>query len=206
MQRKQKQIESLHELPPYTVIFSEGTKTEPYYISGMANVINSKYAAFGKENRIVVIGTGRNTQDLLRHARNVVEDRYTNSQVVYLMYDKDDFPLDNFDNTQFGAEGKQSRQEYRVAWSNECIELWFVLHFQELEANVCRSQYHEILKRYLSYEKNLDNIYELLCDRTEMAIKRARNLMAKYEPNTPPSQCAPATRVHELVDFLRMYL
>ncbi|WP_304969408.1 RloB family protein, partial [Romboutsia ilealis] len=46
------------------------------------------------------------------------------------MYDKDDFPLDNFDNTQYSAEKRKEIRKYRVAWSNECIELWFVLHFQ----------------------------------------------------------------------------
>lgn len=34
MQKKQKNIEELHKLPPYTVIFSEGIKTEPFYIRG----------------------------------------------------------------------------------------------------------------------------------------------------------------------------
>lgn len=34
MQKKQKQIN--YELPRYTYIVSEGTKTEPYYISAIA--------------------------------------------------------------------------------------------------------------------------------------------------------------------------
>jgi hypothetical protein len=32
MQKKRKKIEELHKLPPYTIIFSEGIKTEPFYI------------------------------------------------------------------------------------------------------------------------------------------------------------------------------
>lgn len=58
------------------------------------------------------------------------------ARVVWLMYDKDDFPLDNFDNTQHSAEGKIDSRQYKVAWSNESLELWFVLHFQDLTANV----------------------------------------------------------------------
>ncbi len=40
MQKKQKRIEELHRLPPYTVIFSEGIKTEPFYILGLTQQIN----------------------------------------------------------------------------------------------------------------------------------------------------------------------
>jgi hypothetical protein len=213
MRRKRKKIESIHELPPYTVIFSEGTKTEPLYIKGMAKAINNTYAAYGQRDRITVVGTGRNTQGLLRYAQNEVKQKYPDSQIIYLMYDKDDFPPDNFDNTQFSAErmrgkaeNKRVKQEYRVAWSNECIELWFVLHFQELESNISRTQYHKILNQHIPYEKNMENLYDLLRDKTKVAIKRARNLMNQYELGAPPSKCAPATRVHELVEFLIEYL
>lgn len=33
-------------LPPYTYIVSEGTKTEPYYIEAMAQVINENIESF----------------------------------------------------------------------------------------------------------------------------------------------------------------
>ena len=42
-----------------------------------------------------------------------------------------------------------------MAWSNECIELWFVLHFQELAVNNGREQYQRILKQKYGYEKTL---------------------------------------------------
>lgn len=64
------------------------------------------------------------------------------------MYDKDDFPLDNFDNTQYSAEGRNVERVYKVARSNECIELWFILHFQDLNSNVGRERYNEILNNY----------------------------------------------------------
>ena len=206
VQRKQKRTEALQLLPPYTVIFCEGTKTEPLYIQGLANRVNDKYKDFVKKDRVVIEGTGRNTQDLLRFARKTVESKYPNCQIAYLMYDKDDFPSDNFDNTQFSAEKRKDNREYRVAWSNECIELWFVLHFQDLESNVHRSQYREILKGHFPYEKNLEDLYDLLCDKTPSAIKRSRELYESYEPDTPPSKRAPATRVHELVEYLSEYL
>lgn len=206
MQKKRKNIEELHKLPPYTVIFSEGIKTEPFYIQGLTKQVNQKYAQFTSGDRITVVGTGRNTRSLLNYARKKVSADYPECRAVWLMYDKDDFPFDDFDNTQFSAVDKICLQEYHVAWSNECIELWFILHFQPLFSHIGREQYHDILKGYFPYEKTLENIYDILKDKTHIAIARAKTLYASYDEDTPPSQRTPATRVHELVDFLNSYL
>jgi len=118
MSKKKKKVEELQELPPYTVIFSEGIKTEPFYILGLSQQVNQKFSEFSSNDRIVVIGTGRSALSLLEYARRIVREKYSEYQVVWLMYDKDDFPYDDFDNTQFSAEGKNSNQIYHVAWSN----------------------------------------------------------------------------------------
>ena len=205
MKRKKKKIETLHQLPPYTFIISEGTKTEPYYISGLVDAINKKYYDFSREKRINVKGTGRNTRSLLSYARKQVYEEFPQATIVWLMYDKDDFPYDDFDNTQFSAESRSDEREYKVAWSNECIELWFILHFQDLYSNVGREQYRNILNRYFDYEKNLVNIYEILKDNTATAINRARQQYEQYG-SEPPSKRCPATRVFELVEELQNYL
>lgn len=206
MQKKKKKIEKIHELPPYMYIISEGTKTEPYYIKGMVDEINKKYYDYLSDKRIEVKGTGRNTRSLLNYARKQVQKDFPEAEVVWLMYDKDDFPYDDFDNTQSSAENKNDKREYKVAWSNECIELWFVLHFQELNSNVGREKYQSILKSYFNYEKNLINIYEILKDKTAVAIKRARKQYEEYDNKIPSSQRCPATRVFQLVEELQKYL
>lgn len=203
MQKKKKEL--LDELPPYTFIISEGTKTEPNYISGLTDIVNQKFSEFTSGPRILVKGTGRNTKGLLDYARKQVDIEFPQAEVVWLMYDKDDFPLDNFDNTQYSAEKRKDFRQYRVAWSNECIELWFVLHFQELTVNNGREHYQEILRKKLGYKKNLTNLYELLQDKTEIAIERARRQYEAYI-DTPPSKRCPATRVYELVEELRKYI
>ena len=203
MQKRKKAL--LDELPPYMYIISEGTKTEPNYMKGFADAINTKYYGFSSGPRVLVRGTGRNTKGLLRFAREQVEKEFPQAEVVWLMYDKDDFPLDNFDNTQFRAEERKESRQYKVAWSNECIELWFILHFQELTVNNGREQYQEILKQKFGYEKNQENLYELLKDKTELAIQRAKRQYESYD-NAPPSQRCPATRVYELVAQLQGYL
>lgn len=111
MQKKQKEIN--YVLPRYTYIVSEGTKTEPYYIESIARIINEKYREFSTGRFIVVHGIGRNTKGLLDYARANVDKEFPQAEVVWLMYDKDDFPLDNFDNTQYSAEDKRDAREYQ---------------------------------------------------------------------------------------------
>ena len=161
MKKRQKQME-IPLLPPYTYIISEGTKTEPYYIGTIAERVNEKYREYSTGKRIIVEGTGRNTKSLLEYARNTVDKNFPQAEEVWLMYDKDDFPEDNFDNTQHSAEDRMDKRKYRVAWSNECIELWFLLHFQEVTSNIGRDKYIERLKLYTDYEKNKKDIYDIL--------------------------------------------
>lgn len=203
MRKKTKEL--LDDIPPYMYIISEGTKTEPNYIMGFADAINAKYSAFSSGKRIFVKGTGRNTKDLLRFARKQVEEEFPLAEIVWLMYDKDNFPLDNFDNTQHSAEAEKGKRQYRVAWSNECIELWFVLHFQELTVNTGREQYQRILKQKCGYKKTLENLYDLFKDKTDIAIQWAKRQYESYG-NVPPSKRCPATRVYELVEELKKYL
>lgn len=114
MQKKKKKIQCLYELPPYTYIVSEGTKTEPYYIQGLTNAINRKYYNLSSDKRIVVKGTGRSTSSLLEYARIQVEEDLPQAEVVWLMYDKDDFPPAYFDNTQDSAEKNQIRENIEL--------------------------------------------------------------------------------------------
>lgn len=212
MSKKEKEIEVRHTAPPYMYIFSEGTKTEPYYIKGIVNAVNEKYREIGLKDRIKFKGTGRNTLSLLEYARRTVEKEFQQANQVWLMYDKDDFPQDSFDNTQHSAENRQDIRKYCVVWSNECIELWFVLHFQEMNSNLNRDEYYKILDKYMKlygiekYEKNIENIYDILKDKTDMAIQRAKKQYENYSDDVPPSKRCPATRVYELVEYLMQFL
>lgn len=212
MSKKAREIEVRHTAPPYMYIFSEGTKTEPYYIKGIVKAVNEKYKELGTRERIRFKGTGHNTLSLLEYARRTVENEFPQASQVWLMYDKDDFPQDNFDNTQYSAEDRQGIRKYHVAWSNECIELWFVLHFQEMNSNLSRDRYYKMLDGHMKsygieeYEKNIENIYDILKDKTDLAIQRAKKQYENYSDDVPPSKRCPATRVYELVGYLMKFL
>lgn len=204
MEKKRKVL--LDDIPPYTFIVSEGTKTEVAYIAGFISAINKKYADFTTNEMIKIKGTGRNCQSLLKYAREVVDNEMPKASIVWLMYDKDDFPFDNFDNTQFSAEQRLDSRTFKVAWSNECLELWFVLHFQDLSVNVGREKYIKILRKYCNYQKNATDLFEIMRTNMDVAIIRAKKQYESYSKDTPPSKRCPATKVFELVEELKRYL
>ena len=210
MQQKKSRMGTLHKLPPYTMIICEGVKTEPLYLKGFVNKINEKYKEISRTEHIFVYGAGRNTKGLLEFVDRMVDcggwDRY---ERFWLVYDKDDFPYDNFDNTQFSAE-KRKGSKIRVAWSNECIELWFLLHFQEYVSNNGREQYIKKLNEYFEYSKSREDLYDVMIRKgsLEDAKRRAKRLLQDFQERgvTSPSAMVPATRVFELIEELEGYM
>ena len=204
--KKRKSVVTNNDLPRYLYIVCEGTKTEPNYLHSLCNEINRKFYNYSQRARIIVNGTGKNTRSLLEYARNSVEEKMPYAQEVWLVYDKDDFPKDNFDNTQYSTESKKDSRKYKVAWSNECFELWLILHFKYYDVPETREKYKKMLKNFIpEYTKNMPNIYEKLKDKIPIAIKNAKKLYSKYDTNTPPSKRFPATRFYELVKYLQEY-
>lgn len=117
MARKKK--ETIPSLPPYILIATEGTVTEQYYLEGFIESINSKYGRFSTKDRVQSVGFGKSYLSLLKDTESYIQKKCRHVNEVWLVYDKDDFPLDAFDNTQFSAISRK----YHVAWSNESVEL-----------------------------------------------------------------------------------
>jgi hypothetical protein len=127
---------------------------------------------------------------------------------VWLVYDKDDFPPSDFDNAYYRCS-KISNDDviYHALYSNECIELWFLLHFEYLQSAIHRNDYYPKLSNYLEvkYQKNMVNLYQTLKPYLRVAISNAERLDIKYN-GLPPSKCYPATKVYEIFKFLMDYI
>ena len=182
MKVKASKMDTLYELQPYTMIVSEGIKTEPLYLKGFVRKINDKYKNISKEPHVQVYGTARNTQSLLRFVDKMITNgEWAHFKKFWLVYDKDDFPLDNFDNTQFEAEVRKN-PDMAVAWSNESIELWFLLHFQDYHSNNGRKQYIEKLNEYFDYSKTREDLYDVLMEKGSLtdAKRRAKKCVRNF--------------------------
>jgi RloB-like protein len=173
------------------LIVCEGTKTEPNY-----------FRSFRVPKDVVDIrGLGKNPSKLVEAAKNLSQkDSYDQ---VWCVFDHDSWTPEDFNNAI-----KQARDNgFRIAYSNEAFELWYILHFEFLNTAVSRKNYEgkltALLKR--SYEKNSEDIYDLLLARQDNAIKHAEKLLASYDP-VIPAHDNPSTTVHLLVKELNRFV
>ena len=155
--------------PEYHLIASEGTETEPQYFGAIQRIINSKYR---DRIQLKVEGIGDNTVNLLMKARQYVQNNGIVFKHVWIVYDTDDFPAENIDMVaqlceEYNAQGETM---YHAVWSNQCVELWYLLHFMYMDTDIDidRSRYWPKLSDWLknigagSYEKNRPDMYEVL--------------------------------------------
>ncbi len=200
------------------LIVCEGEKTEPNYFEAFRKTLVG-----GEGDRVEVVGIGENTLNLVEKAKKIVEERSRSEKppfyYVWLVFDKDDFPNEHFDNAinliaqenQKFCSGKTPH--WYAAWSNEAFELWYILHFQEaLGGALPRTSMCTLLSNYFreyltindGYKKNDPHLFSLLRPFMNVAIQRAERSFTQWE-NTLPHKCNPATRVFELVKLLRDY-
>ena len=147
--------------------------------------------------------------------RYVKKNRIQKGQ-IWCVYDKDSFPADDFNGVVNRAENlnkENSQLQYHTAWSNECIEFWFLLHFAYYTANNHRREYIAFLNdkfRELGigkYQKNMKDIFDILTEKgnPKLAIRYARRIINDGKSKTP-AEIAPGTKVYELVEELVKYL
>ena len=118
---------------------------------------------------------------------------------VWCVFDKDDFPLEQFQNAILLA----NRNQIKCAYSIETFELWYMLHYNFYEAALSREQYKEKLTELLgqTYRKNEEGMYQLLHKRQSIAIQNARKLYT-LQHTRPLAEQNPITTVFLLVDRL----
>ncbi len=206
--RKDRAIRSKLE---YHLIICEGTKTEPNYFMAMREDIN-----MDNKNKITieVIGKGRSTTNLLDIAIKKIRTSANYISNVWLVYDKDEFTNESFNETSKMCDkiNEQGETEYNAIWSNESIELWFLLHFIKFDTKIGRKVYIEKLNENLKkkkldkYQKNDKQLYNKLKPYLEDAIQNAKWLEANYSRDALPSEMNPCTKVYKLVEVLKKYI
>ena len=207
MQKRMDRSKKIH--PEYHLIVTEGTKTEPEYFGAIRDLINSK---FRERIHLEIYGEGDNTISLFETAKKRAESDPNNCKHVWVVYDKDDFPPEHFNETAYLCSvNSTADRKYHAIWSNQCIELWFLLHFDYLQSDICRAEYYPKLNQRLSklsqgaYRKNRSDMFSILLPYLDTALINARKL---YEPKKalPPSDASPCTMVFQLIETLLPYI
>ena len=195
-EKKQYAREVETRLPEKTfLIVCEGTKTEPNYFRSFP-VLSAK---------VEIRGTGRNTMSLVHYAEKMMAGREDEFDEIWFVFDKDSFSAVSFNNAIGYIEARHD-EGYRVAYSNEAFELWYLLHFELIKNPVSRFQYAAMLAKRMKhhYKKNIPNMYGKLLARQKTAIANARIL---YEERSPsPAKDNPSTTVFHLVEELNNHL
>ena len=175
------------------LIVCEGKETEPNY-----------FKSFRVPKDVIdVQGFGYNPSKLVEKAKELNTENKGEYDQVWCVFDRDDSPKQDFNNAIANAE----RVGFKVAYSNEAFELWYVLHFEFLDTGITREDYIKKLKTHLNqqYKKNSNKIYEQIENLQSTAIKNAENLLKQYNPPNPESD-NPSTTVHLLVKELNQFI
>ena len=156
------------------------------------------------------------TMRVIGMAEEYVRENNIQKGQIWCVYDKDSFPAEHFNGVVERAESlnkKNSELQYYIAWSNECIEFWFLLHFAYYTANNHRTEYITFLNTKFKelglgkYQKNMKDIFAILLEygNPKLAIRYAKRIIQDGAGKTP-TEIAPGTRVYELVEELAKYL
>lgn len=213
--KKARQVDKYPAKEKSFYLFCEGERTEPNYFRGFKRAIQ-QHPMYKNLVHIEVEGVGVETLRVLKAAEEYVEENRIVNAEIWCVYDKDSFPAADFNAVAQRAatlNQKQSDVVYRVAWSNQCIEYWFILHFDQYDSDNDREYYRQYLNRKFSslglgrYKKNDEKIFEILMDKgnPKLAIRRAKKRIQDCHGCTD-AESKPATKVYELVQELSVYL
>ncbi|MEQ8189027.1 MAG: RloB family protein [Candidatus Eremiobacterota bacterium] len=207
MSRKQKkkiyrEEQDLIEIKTRILIVCEGTKTEPNYFIKFQDVLDDMRI------EVKIAGTGYNTESLIEYARILKENGNYNQ--VWCVFDRDSFTEESIRK----AFSQARKYKFRIAFSNEAFELWYLLHFNYYHSAITRNDYikkldKEFKKTFpemkLRYRKNMSDIFDILKDKQQHAINHADRILKSYGSNYRPEKSNPSTTVHFLVKELNNY-
>ncbi len=212
---KRRREEPLLELPPPAVperqtilIVCEGKNTEPSYFREFRLT----------SAQIVPVGAGCETIRVVERAIKEQEKRKCDQ--VWVVFDKDDFLAQDFNQAIVMAEGLN----YGVAYSNQGFEYWLILHFEDHQGGpMHRDDYHHKLNSYLNvfnlfYDGKKSKvvtreIFDLLLGkdektdvpRIEQAIERAKKVYDHFDHDSPAKEES-STTVFRLVEEIQKFV
>lgn len=191
--------QGVREIKQSFLIVCEGEKTEPDYFKAFRMTAAT----------IKAVGQAMNTMTLVNKAISIREADQKRKRVYdqcWVVFDKDDFPAKDFNQAIQLAE----KNGFRVAFSNQAFEYWFLLHYNLYTGAIHRNQYKDMLTRLtgMPYSKSEGYgavMYNLLLSRQQQAISNAETVLAEISHGNPAEEES-STTVHRLVLELNKYL
>ncbi|NIM05370.1 MAG: RloB domain-containing protein [Armatimonadetes bacterium] len=186
------------------LIVCEGGKTEPIY-----------FKALRKDRRLTateveVHGAGCDPSALIQFAVDHIDKKKNEEgQVNKNPYDRVWCVFD-CDAHERLAEAINRAKDlgFKIAFSNPCFELWYILHFDYSSAPCTSKQAVSLLrKKHIPEYTKAKNVYEHLLKLQDTAIQNAQSLRRHHETSSPARRVGlivrnPSTSVDRLVAYL----
>ena len=209
----------------FVLIVCEDQNTEPAYFKQFENL----FEGLLPEETIYVkrVGTGRNSLGVVKEAiderlRVYEDNNHRTIDETWVVFDKDDLDQTPGNRINFeSAFALAEKEGINVAYSNECFELWLVLHFVDIDPSLPISR-NEIYKKlgesvnaslpegevpfdYVHGSANVVDYVSWYGDEVA-AMTRASALQSYHESLAhTPIDSNPVTYVNRLVKSLRAW-
>ena len=191
--------QGVREIKQSFLIVCEGENTEPDYFKAFRMTAAT----------VKAVGQAMNTMTLVSKAisiREADQKRKKFYDQCWVVFDKDDFPAKDFNQAIQYAE----KNGFRVAYSNQAFEYWFLLHYNLYTGAIHRSKYKDMITKLtgMPYSKSDGYgavMYNLLLSRQQQAINNAETVLAEISHGNPAEEES-STTVQSLVVELNKYL
>lgn len=180
------------------LVFTEGKKTEPIYFTHWSRAYREKTIVtiddfHGAPLSLVQEAAARRTADL-KAARRGRGDAYTE---YWCVFDIDEHP------NVAQALGLAVSSGVSVCVTNPCVELWFLLHFQDQNAAIDRHAAQRKASGYLNCGKTPTSAaLAALTSQYQDARHRARDLDRKHELDGSPPRSNPSSEAWRLIETI----
>jgi len=175
-------------------LFSEGKNSEPLYFGAVGRILKNSVIRF--------IRTGASPDALVKYAISEARSRgveFTKGDQVWIIFDRDEHA--HFD----AAIEACDRNNFKVARSNPCFEVWLILHVEDFHRPDGRD---EVYKHFCNLRPDYKEGKGRECNFSELigsiqtAEERAEKQLEQRRREGAPFG-RPSTTVHELTRTLR---
>lgn len=127
----------------------------------------------------------------------------------YCVFDSDPESNPNI-NQAFNLIRDYKHKGLECIFSNPSFEIWFVLHYRKApygkSANEVKKIVRELVKSQVQDYKETTDIFDILLDKREKAIKEAvllHNSQAAVQKDVLSHECNPYTNIFEFIQYLK---
>lgn len=191
--------QGVREIKQSFLIVCEGEKTEPDYFKAFRMTAATVKAVGQAMNTMTLVSKAISIRDADKKRKKIYDQ-------CWVVFDKDDFPAKDFNQAIQFAE----KNGFRVAYSNQAFEYWFLLHYNLYTGAIHRSKYKDMITKLtgMPYSKSDGYgavMYNLLLSRQQQAINNAETVLAEISHGNPAEEES-STTVQSLVVELNKYL